>query len=859
MPFAVPDPLSIPIQQASDIILKGEQLPRLSAVRSAPSLVAVPVNAPTYQDLPVLLPDSGGGAPDTSEHGESSPSQAQAHSELPAISDDIPDEQDEAGGQESAPGDVRATVEASRGPDTEAIAQSIGIERNNEPSAPPPIPPRNYIAAPPIPPRAPPPPPPPPPRRTRTRAKSESRYHITNLSADNELDEDEEDLYSTSRPTSPSRNLREIAHTRTDAQQSESRDLVQSSPTACSSLAVAPAKDDEDANTLNLPALAVVAAALKVDEVSIVPVATEEAPILLRRPVPRHVSFAPEITLSEPTDAAANDSTAISPRVDVEVGLSPMQPAMVGRRSVDDVLDVRQDPYQPPAPLRRRTVSAPNPALRDIPTGRLRPSPSVVEFYGSRDADEHDPGVAVDVDRERIQHIITAFKDRNWDLAEGYLMGYLESLIEKDELSLARRARHLLGVCASYRGQTDRAMSLFLSVLQKPITNISALDAGDCAAAYWLADSYALNNRKKEALVAYSIAESSSVFQNPAQPQLKLLIAAEQESCRAALGHETHAVQGSSAETTCLLDSSVISTATINWCLQSVFERAGLDAQNTYELNSNKSRAKALSDLHCRVPDPPGNRYYPCITGDMLSDQSTLWPMDYDPLFMLANVARGRLLTFECDLLEVFTSSTEAKVPKSGPVGLGRMECFTCNDLTWLIDTVRQCLKELEMEWSEVANVEGVWFVVRYSFMQKKIATTHYFAIALFKQSWRSAFGLDVCPDGVCSARLIQTSFEHEKGVHYSEPKRIRLLVREYMKQAANRSPQSENSSDAPVVPELEAAAPEPPSNDRTNATSVDAPSPALAVPLHSSNASRPGFAQRVTARASSFMLRRQS
>ena len=95
----------------------------------------------------------------------------------------------------------------------------------------------------------------------------------------------------------------------------------------------------------------------------------------------------------------------------------------------------------------------------------------------------------------------------------------------------------------------------------------------------------------------------------------------------------------------------------------------------------------------------------------------------------------------------------------------------------------------LEMEWSEVANVDGTWFIVRYSFIQSRIATTHYFSIGLFKQSLklRSAYGVEICPDGICSARIIQTDFEHQKGVHISEPKRIRKLIREYLDNAAKQ------------------------------------------------------------------------
>ena len=92
----------------------------------------------------------------------------------------------------------------------------------------------------------------------------------------------------------------------------------------------------------------------------------------------------------------------------------------------------------------------------------------------------------------------------------------------------------------------------------------------------------------------------------------------------------------------------------------------------------------------------------------------------------------------------------------------------------------------LEMEWSEVVNVEGTWFVVRYSFMESKFATTHYFSIAVFKQAlkFKSGYGVEICPDGIFSARIIQSDAEHIKGVHVLESKRVKTLIREYLDNA---------------------------------------------------------------------------
>lgn len=115
------------------------------------------------------------------------------------------------------------------------------------------------------------------------------------------------------------------------------------------------------------------------------------------------------------------------------------------------------------------------------------------------------------------------------------------------------------------------------------------------------------------------------------------------------------------------------------------------------------------------------------------------------------------------------------------------MDCFTAIDLKWLVQTIRQSLRTLAMEWSEVANVKGTWFMVRYSFMQTRIATTHYFSIALFRQSLRAGYGVDICPDGICSSRIMKADWEHLNGVHNSESKRIKKLIRDLLDEAAKQ------------------------------------------------------------------------
>ena len=420
---------------------------------------------------------------------------------------------------------------------------------------------------------------------------------------------------------------------------------------------------------------------------------------------------------------------------------------------------------------------------------------------GLRDwyAPDTDQTTTTELDDERINHIVHFWNSCAWDQAEAYLMGYLESLVVQDNLACARRVRHLLGCCISLKGQWSRAIPHFISVMNTPISESSQIDDGDCSAAYWLGDAYAMLNQRTEALLAYCIAERSSLFHDPSEPSLADCINAEQTAVQLGASKSDFKVrfateawradQDKSAGGS-ILSTKVITTNAAKVLLENEPRRARRTApfDSPFVLATGKSRANALFGLN-RIPAVA--RYHRTKIGHNHFQPGAAWPMMYDPTFAMANVQRGRLLAYECDLLSVFKSNAEAKIPKSGPMGLSRMDCFTGNDLTWLITTIRECLKVLEMEWNEVANVEGTWFVVRYSFMQHKVATTHYFSIALFRQSFRSGYGVEICPDGICSARIVKWDIEHEKGVHNSEPRRIRKLIREYLDEAGKGRPKT--------------------------------------------------------------------
>lgn len=447
--------------------------------------------------------------------------------------------------------------------------------------------------------------------------------------------------------------------------------------------------------------------------------------------------------------------------------------ALRPRKSADETLDVRGllvlSAEADPALSRSRSVSAPQ------QTDTLPSQGEGMQVFNRAALDE-----------ERVANICRCWNSQLWEEADAFLNGHVESMEEQDNFEAARRARHLRGVSASFQGLWRRAIGYFVSVLSTPVRNIETLDRGDFAAAYWLGDAYALLNRRTESLLAYSLAEQIHARQSNPHAGLHHVLSADQEAVRLGLSKSSLDAQwakesdnGRELPDNSILDPSVIIPQLAKFCLD---QRPRYLPTMELDFSTPLSRASALYQLG-RMAGTVAQ--YRCMTIKKdCFDAHTPWPFQYDPFFSMAQVKHGRLLAYECDLLDVFSTNPAAKLPKSGPIGPSRLDCFTCNDFDWLIRAVRDCLTTFEMEWSEVANVEGVWFLVRYDVDQCRVMTPNYFSIAVFKMSMRARYGVEVCPDGVRSARVVDNTCYYPNGVLHTSERRIRKLVRDHLVQA---------------------------------------------------------------------------
>lgn len=292
------------------------------------------------------------------------------------------------------------------------------------------------------------------------------------------------------------------------------------------------------------------------------------------------------------------------------------------------------------------------------------------------------------LDHERIKHIIESWNNSWWDLAERYLEGFHAVLIERQENERARRAQHLVAVCASLRGDWDEAIRRFIACLRTPIVSLHDLDEGNCAAFYWLGDLYAMQNRRADAEFAYALTEGSSLARTSPGYLSNLRAEREVVQCTTHEGTETdnHTVAPRS-----VLDPDILSPEVVRLCttrIQRDDTRAMFDPERS---RSSYVEDEDSSDFYLITSKPVSRT----ISGESLHPDSP-WPMPYDPLFAMANVQKGRLLPHEGRIMVIPNTVSDLKLPRM--FNVHTLDCFSCNDLTWLITTLRACLQDLEIE-----------------------------------------------------------------------------------------------------------------------------------------------------------------
>jgi hypothetical protein len=237
-----------------------------------------------------------------------------------------------------------------------------------------------------------------------------------------------------------------------------------------------------------------------------------------------------------------------------------------------------------------------------------------------------------------------------------------------------------------------------------------------------------------------------------------------------------------------ILDPKIITRDVARTIMQADNQPANREA---CKLDPSRSRAMVLHDTGIM----PGSwqENHKLEIDATAFEPSQPWPLPFDPFFVLENVRLHRLSTPESDLLRSGLSA--AKIPKKSRLA------FSCQDLRWLIVTLRSCLTKLEIEWSEVIINHSPKFLARYKVAGDGIATSHFFSIPIYRLSFRPGYGVEICSDGIFSSRIQDAGSKAEKGVHGEEVKRVKKVIKEALEMVAKRQEAAESKSMAlPVM-----------------------------------------------------------
>jgi hypothetical protein len=404
--------------------------------------------------------------------------------------------------------------------------------------------------------------------------------------------------------------------------------------------------------------------------------------------------------------------------------------------------------------------------------------------------DDHGNNETIDseLDNEIIGAIVSSWNTGQWEQAKHNIDILASRHSEYRNSQLSRRLEHLLGVIASVNAELEIALAHFLAVFPVMIEKVGQLDVGHCAAAYWMGDIYAVLNRKTEAILAYSVAAKTPLAKDATWTPLQQQLILERDACRSGdvkTGINisvSHDPKDDEKAANTILDPKIIARDVARTIMQADNQPAN---REPCKLDPNRSRAMVLHDTGIMPGSWQENHKLEIDATAFEPPQP--WPLPFDPFFVLETVRLHRLSTPESDLLRSGLSA--GKIPKKSRLG------FSCQDLRWLIVTLRSCLTKLEIEWSEVIIDHGPKFLARYKVAGDGIATSHFFSIPIYRLSFRPGYGVEICSDGIFSSRIQNVEPKTEKGVHGEEVKRVKKMIKEALEMAAKRQEAAESKS----------------------------------------------------------------
>lgn len=317
---------------------------------------------------------------------------------------------------------------------------------------------------------------------------------------------------------------------------------------------------------------------------------------------------------------------------------------------------------------------------------------------------QRDTSFATDLDWTAHQ-IIAAWDRRDFPAAERHLEDQLAAVEHGHTVASGvqperRILRHLLGVCTSFMGNFTKAKSLFQDVFNGIFLNGGNLDEGDIAAARWLGDVCLHLREHHNALLAYSVVFEGCVGRFGIGRDVTSRVSAELKL----LDHWLYAFKRIENSFELNVDPTDIFTST------HAVEKSNLI------LSVKKRLYDRFYSGEKRCQPPAGQYAMPTMQlgarpkfelkiaeGFLLGPLISLstWPYPWDPTFSPMDIVQIDRNMNSMRITRSITPLFERQIPTISLGDSKKLHYITKRGRAWLIETVKQGLRDLGIEHAE--------------------------------------------------------------------------------------------------------------------------------------------------------------
>ncbi|KAF1839510.1 hypothetical protein BDW02DRAFT_155462 [Decorospora gaudefroyi] len=367
------------------------------------------------------------------------------------------------------------------------------------------------------------------------------------------------------------------------------------------------------------------------------------------------------------------------------------------------------------API-RLTSSRTSPATSPMRSTVLPTSESSVSTTGPAPAaatSYYEEGTSITVDLERTaRQIVAAWAKQDFVTAEKYLEDQLTA-VEHGQTCISgtqpdrRILRHLIGVCASFNGNFDKAKRFFESVFNGIYLNRLNLDDGDIAAARWLGDACLHTHEHTNAVLAYSVAYEGSIGRFGANDERTRRVAVEIQLLDYSL------LAFDRIETSLIHDAD---PTTIYMSTNFVEKRDLLMSVKNSLCDAADSGIGYLAPSPLQIRSPftvgPRSKFDLIISeGFLLGPLVSLstWPWRWDPTFYLMDAVQLDRYMYAMRHPTFFNRPLSADKIARNPLGESKkLNYCTKRGGQWLIDAVKEGLQDMGIEHAEQSQESSI-------------------------------------------------------------------------------------------------------------------------------------------------------